>query len=152
MGLFSGCASQINSDNSAANTISESAQESFKLPRAVPFIEQYHSWEGTPYQYGGTTRSGVDCSGFVQSVFLNAQQKALPRTARAQSHLGYQVEYEKAEAGDLVFFKTSSKVNHVGIYLGSEHFMHASTSKGVTISRLDNPYWASVFWQVRRVD
>lgn len=150
--LLSGCSSQVSTDNSIDNNISESAHEILKSPQTRPLIEQYHAWKGTPYQYGGTTQNGVDCSGFVQSVFLNAQKKALPRTTHAQSNLGIQVEYGEAKAGDLVFFKTSSKVNHVGIYLGSEQFMHASTSKGVTISRLDNPYWASVLWQVRRVD
>ncbi|MDW1501903.1 NlpC/P60 family protein, partial [Vibrio sp. YT-19(2023)] len=50
-----------------------------------------------------------------------------------------------------VFFKTRRSTYHVGIYLGNKQFMHASTSKGVIISRIDNPYWASKFWQVRRV-
>ncbi|MFA0501936.1 NlpC/P60 family protein, partial [Vibrio sp. 10N.222.46.A1] len=57
----------------------------------------------------------------------------------------------QAISGDLVFFKTSMTVRHVGVYLGNNQFLHASTSKGVIISRLDNPYWASKFWHFRRL-
>ncbi|MDG3088067.1 NlpC/P60 family protein [Vibrio hannami] len=113
---------------------------------------EYQSWKGTPYRFGGTSKSGVDCSAFVQSVFYKAQNKTLPRTTEHQLNSGYEVKYENAKAGDLVFFKTTWKDKHVGIYLGENAFMHASTSRGVIISRLDNPYWSSVFWQIRRID
>ncbi|TKG10403.1 C40 family peptidase, partial [Vibrio lentus] len=76
---------------------------------------------------------------------------ALPRTTKDQSQQGKEIAYEQAISGDLVFFKTSPKVRHVGVYLGNKQFLHASTSKGVIISRLDNPYWASKFWHFRRI-
>ncbi|MCE7730985.1 NlpC/P60 family protein [Vibrio campbellii] len=111
----------------------------------------YDEWEGTPYRLGGTKKSGIDCSAFVQKAFVEAYQMSLPRTTRQQSKQGVEMSWSDAQQGDLVFFKTRRSTYHVGIYLGNKQFMHASTSKGVIISRIDNPYWASRFWQVRRV-
>ncbi|GAK20238.1 LOW QUALITY PROTEIN: cell wall-associated hydrolase [Vibrio sp. JCM 19052] len=111
----------------------------------------FNEWEGTPYRLGGTKNSGIDCSAFVQKAFVEAYQMSLPRTTRQQSKQGVEMSWSDAQQGDLVFFKTRRSTYHVGIYLGNKQFMHASTSKGVIISRIDNPYWASKFWQVRRV-
>lgn len=111
----------------------------------------FNEWEGTPYRLGGTKKSGIDCSAFVQKAFVEAYQMSLPRTTRQQSKQGVEMSWSDAQQGDLVFFKTRRSTYHVGIYLGNKQFMHASTSKGVIISRIDNPYWASKFWQVRRV-
>ncbi|MEZ9081191.1 C40 family peptidase [Vibrio harveyi] len=111
----------------------------------------YNEWEGTPYRLGGTKKSGIDCSAFVQKAFVEAYKMSLPRTTRQQSKQGVEMSWSDAQQGDLVFFKTKRTTYHVGIYLGNKQFMHASTSKGVIISRIDNPYWASKFWQVRRV-
>ena len=111
----------------------------------------FNEWEGTPYRLGGTKKSGIDCSAFVQKAFVEAYQMSLPRTTRQQSKQGVEMSWSDAQQGDLVFFKTRRRTYHVGIYLGNKQFMHASTSKGVIISRIDNPYWASKFWQVRRV-
>ncbi len=111
----------------------------------------FNEWEGTPYRLGGTKKSGIDCSAFVQKAFVEAYQMSLPRTTRQQSKQGVEMSWPDAQQGDLVFFKTRRSTYHVGIYLGNKQFMHASTSKGVIISRIDNPYWASKFWQVRRV-
>ncbi len=111
----------------------------------------YNEWEGTPYRLGGTKKSGIDCSAFVQKAFVEAYKMSLPRTTRQQSKQGVEMSWSDAQQGDLVFFKTKRSTYHVGIYLGNKQFMHASTSKGVIISRIDTPYWASKFWQVRRV-
>ncbi|WP_188015152.1 NlpC/P60 family protein [Vibrio harveyi] len=111
----------------------------------------YNEWEGAPYRLGGTKKSGIDCSAFVQKAFVEAYKMSLPRTTRQQSKQGVEMSWSDAQQGDLVFFKTKRSTYHVGIYLGNKQFMHASTSKGVIISRIDNPYWASKFWQVRRV-
>ncbi|WP_428773527.1 NlpC/P60 family protein [Vibrio sp.] len=118
---------------------------------ARQLLEVYQQWQGTPYKLGGSSMAGVDCSAFVQNAFQQSFALMLPRTTERQANLGQQINYQQAQSGDLVFFKTSRKVRHVGIYLGGRQFMHASTSKGVIISRLDNPYWADKFWQFRRV-
>ncbi|CAM2938236.1 NlpC/P60 family protein [Vibrio ordalii] len=111
----------------------------------------FQRWQGVPYRLGGETLNGVDCSAFVQIAFKDTWQIPLPRTTRSQSQTGFEVNYQNAQRGDLVFFRTSRTSNHVGVYLGDKKFMHASTSKGVMISRMDNPYWASKFWQFRRI-
>ncbi|GAK83323.1 L-alanyl-gamma-D-glutamyl-L-diamino acid endopeptidase [Vibrio ponticus] len=116
------------------------------------FIAFYNKWQGVPYRLGGTSFNGIDCSALVQIAYQETTELNLPRTTALQSNIGYEVDYDEANVGDLFFFKTSRTTRHVGIYLGNKQFMHASTSKGVVISRIDNPYWADVFWQIRRVD
>ncbi|WED23137.1 C40 family peptidase [Vibrio sp. JC009] len=150
--VVTGCSTNSSNSAPSSKSISKSAQ-TFKFnDKNSAYQSVFKEWEGTPYRIGGTSKSGVDCSSFVQSVFLSANNKLLPRTTAHQVKLGVEVPYKNAQVGDLVFFKTSEKSNHVGVYLGDNTFMHASTSKGVIISRLDNPYWSSAFWQMRRVD
>ncbi|EGU35673.1 lipoprotein NlpC [Vibrio sp. N418] len=115
------------------------------------FLDVFQIWKGTPYRLGGSSLKGVDCSAFVQTAYQRAAQLNLPRTTKYQVQVGEEIAYEQANVGDLVFFKTSRTTRHVGVYLGQNQFMHASTSKGVIISRMDNPYWAGNFWQFRRV-
>ncbi|WP_416055053.1 NlpC/P60 family protein [Photobacterium phosphoreum] len=112
----------------------------------------YHHWKGTPYRYGGSSKKGIDCSAFVQVGYSSVYQKQLPRTTLELVKKGKQVNRNKAKEGDLVFFRTGRNSRHVGIYLGNLEFLHASQSKGVIISRLDNPYWKRHFWQIRRLD
>ena len=111
----------------------------------------YQKWAGTPYQLGGTTHSGMDCSGLVYMVFVEEFGTYLPRTTNAQVELGKRINKSELQAGDLVFFKTGYRSRHVGIYLRNNQFLHASTSKGVIISHLNNPYWANAYWQARRI-
>jgi len=120
-------------------------------PVRFALLQQYAHWEGTPYRYGGNSRRGVDCSGFIQQVYRGFADRHLPRTTRQQAELGRAVSWSELEPGDLVFFKTGFKQRHAGIYLGNGEFMHASTSRGVILSRLDNPYWADAWWMARRL-
>lgn len=114
-------------------------------------LSQYKNWKGTPYQYGGSTKKGIDCSAFTQNFYKTYYSKNLPRMTDAQMVTGRKVKYLKP--GDLVFFKTNkrSKVLHVGIYYKNNQFLHAATSTGVTMSSLDNSYWKSHFIQARRI-
>ncbi len=114
--------------------------------------QQYESWRGVPYRLGGLSRAGVDCSGFVHLTFKTQLGVRVPRTTEAQSKVGIPVDKRELQTGDLVFFKTSWKKGHVGIYLNNGFFLHASTSKGVMISNLDNPYWRRAYWMSRRID
>jgi hypothetical protein len=107
-------------------------------------------WKGTPHQMGGTTRQGIDCSGFVQRLYLDVFNKRLPRSTYLQVKSGQLVEKDLLRTGDLVFFKYPFKGRHVGIYLDQGEFAHASTSKGVTISSLQNKYWRQFYWTARR--
>jgi len=118
----------------------------------IDFTNVYDVWKGTPYRLGGNTKRGIDCSAFVQVGYSSVYEKVLPRTTSEQVKLGRYVAVANAKEGDLIFFKTGYTTRHVGIYLGGAEFLHASTSRGVMISRLDNPYWSRKFWQIRRIN
>jgi cell wall-associated NlpC family hydrolase len=108
-------------------------------------------WIGVPYRYGGTGQEGVDCSGFVRSVFGDVGE-TLPRTSHEQSCIGDAVSRTLLRTGDLLFFETGGNgVSHVGIAIGADRFVHASTSRGVIVSSLDESYYAERFLFARRV-
>lgn len=115
--------------------------------------DQLQTWHGTPYRYGGMSRSGVDCSGFVLMTMRDKFDLQLPRDTRTQSKIGTEIDKDDLLPGDLVFFKTGSGESglHVGIYDTNNQFIHASTSRGVMRSSLDNVYWRKNFWQARRI-
>lgn len=108
-------------------------------------------WLGTPYVYGGTSRNGTDCSGFVLNVFRKIDVP-LPRTSREQADRGTAVGRENIQPGDLLFFNTTgSGVSHVGIAIGKQKFIHASTSRGVIVSSLDEDYYGERFLFAKKV-
>lgn len=105
-----------------------------------------------PYRFGGSSFMGIDCSGYVQKVF-GFMNVPLPRSAREQFHIGEPVEKEDLSIGDLVFFRTyASFPSHVGIYLGNNLFIHASSrGKKVTIDSLETPYYVKRFIGAKRL-
>lgn len=106
---------------------------------------------GVPYLWGGTTPSGFDCSGFLQYVFRQ-NGLSLLRTSKEQYTMGVYVAKNQLQKGDLVFFQTGSNgISHVGMYIGNDQFIHASSSNGVTISNLSNSYWIRTYYGARRV-
>lgn len=114
-------------------------------------LEQFREWRGTPYRLGGNTKSGIDCSAFVQQTLATQFRIKAPRSTAQQAQIGDEVFRDSIKVGDLLFFRTGYSTRHVGFYLGGGQFLHASTKVGVTISRLDDPYWRKTFWKVRRV-
>lgn len=112
---------------------------------------QYRGWKGTPYQYGGMSKGGVDCSGFVHRTYTKLFNIKLPRSTKDQVKRGKRVYINQLSAGDLVFFKTGWNVRHVGIYLEKGKFVHASSSHGVIISSMYTGYWKKNYWQARRL-
>ena len=108
-------------------------------------------WMGTRYRLGGTSKDGIDCSAFMQTLFLGLYGITLPRTAREQYDFSKKVSRTELKEGDLVFFNTIGGVSHVGMYLQNNKFVHASTG-GVTISDLYDEYWSRKFIGVGRVD
>lgn len=108
---------------------------------------------GVKYSYGGSTTRGFDCSGYVSYVFKK-NDIHLSRTAASMHASGTAVKKTNLAAGDLVFFNTSGKgVSHVGIYIGNGKFSHASSSRGVRVDKLNDPYyWGKRFVGAKRIN
>ncbi len=114
-------------------------------------ISQAYTYLGTPYRYGGTSYSGIDCSGFTMKVF-SAFGISLPHGATSQYYMCRGVTTAERAPGDLVFFATGgSGIGHVGIYLGNGQFIHASTTSGVIISSLYESYYARTYLYAARL-
>jgi cell wall-associated NlpC family hydrolase len=118
-----------------------------------PAVSRALSMRGTRYSYGASSRSATDCSGFTLQV-MRAKGVSLPRTSREQATVGAPVSKSELKKGDLVFFHTrsSSRINHVGMYLGNGKFIHASSGGGqVQINSLNDGYYSERFVTGRRV-
>ncbi|MDD3458206.1 MAG: NlpC/P60 family protein [Weeksellaceae bacterium] len=120
-------------------------------------LSEAESYLGVPYRYGGTTRKGIDCSAFVQTVFQIFDHN-LPRVSAAQAKEGHLVGLDELRAGDLVFFATNGgkRVSHVGIVhnvdeKGQVEFIHASTSRGVIVTPLSDSYWSKRYLYAKRI-
>lgn len=126
------------------------------LPGMLPnfrLLEAIDEWYGTRYRYGGTTKNGIDCSAFVRAVYKAAFNIDLPRTAREQFNAADEtISLSSVKAGDLLFFNTRGGVSHVGVYLGNNKFVHASSSHGVTVSDLNEKYYSARFLGARRIE
>jgi cell wall-associated NlpC family hydrolase len=108
-------------------------------------------WLGTPYRYGGASTRGIDCSGLTQTVMGDLGAN-VPRTVRDQSSIGAPVTAASIAPGDLVFFRLSStKIDHVGVALDANRFVHASSSRGVVVDHLMDQYFSKRFAGARRV-
>lgn len=102
------------------------------------------NWIGVPYRPAGDTKRGTDCSGLTSQLYRKVYRTKLARSTDGQKEESNKVARRNLREGDLVFFTSSRsgrKVAHVGIYLKDEKFIHASTSSGVIVSRLDEKYY-----------
>jgi lipoprotein Spr len=137
----------------------ERPPEATKAKKSDPTTDQnlqlgtvIRSYLGKPYKGKSKYEKGVDCSLFTRDIFANYCRMQLPRTVKEQFKSGRDVHRKHLRFGDLVFFRTErDRVSHVGIYVGSNEFAHASTSKGVIISGLKETYWAKRYTGARRV-
>lgn len=131
------------------------SSSSYGSPQVSSVLSEAKRYLGTPYKYGGTTKSGLDCSGLVINAF-DAVGMKMPRISRDQANQGKEIRLREVKEGDLVFFKTSgSNISHVGIVEnvknGEVFFIHSSTSKGVIVSSLEETYWNKRFVKATRV-
>lgn len=119
---------------------------------STQIVSSAKSLIGIKYRYGGTTKAGFDCSGFIGYVYKQQGVK-LPRTAAGMYSTGKAVKKANLAVGDLVFFNTTGKgVSHAGIYIGSGKFIHASSSKGVRIDKINDPYyWGKKYVGAKKV-
>lgn len=142
-------------DSSTKDFLDDRNEESsYKIKQEI--IDYAKTFEGTRYKFGGTTESGMDCSGLVSTAFKK-ENIDLPRISRDMATQGVSISLNDIEKGDLVFFKTSRKnvISHVGLVVeanrGEVKFIHSTTRAGVIISSLDETYWKKAFVEVRRV-
>ena len=116
-----------------------------------PHAAKLSDWRGVRYQYGGVSRLGIDCSGFVYVTFKTKLGIDLPRTTAMQVKLGEEISQSELRPGDLIFFRTTFLSGHVGIFVEKNKFLHVSEKKGVTLSSLNDSYWKSNYWKSVRI-
>ncbi len=117
------------------------------------FADEVKEYLGTPYRRGGTSKKGMDCSGFARTVYDQLLGLDLPHSSGDQFHSSelQKIDTRELQAGDLVFFagqgkkKKQKRINHVGVYLSDGQFIHASSSEGIIVSNLDEVYWNKRF-------
>lgn len=117
-------------------------------PQSQALLSAAHTWLGVPYRYGGNDRKGIDCSGLVLQVYKDALGIPLPRTSREQSDYCTSIAKGSLIPGDLIFFATGNdkkRVSHVGIFIGDNLMIHASSSKGVILSDINSQYYTRTY-------
>lgn len=114
-------------------------------PQSQSLLNEASQWLGTPYKYGGESKSGVDCSGFVMQVYLSSLAIKLPRNSKEQSDYCTPTKKTELVPGDLLFFGSGKSISHVGIFIGDTRMIHASSSKGVIISDINEDYYLRNF-------
>lgn len=171
--LKTGVNDYSNSNLVATNTLKEKVKIdkvnlesiSSSLSRFVPSYNEKSSMErdevmykvieylNTPYLWGGTSKRGIDCSAFCQTVMYQALGISIPRTSLEQSKVGVDVAPEDLKFGDLVFFDTMNKgrVSHVGIYLEDGYFIHSGSKTGVIVASLNSDFYARTYLKAKRV-
>ncbi|MBR4971995.1 MAG: C40 family peptidase, partial [Oscillospiraceae bacterium] len=150
LGKSTGYKATVANFQKSPNYFRYEAPQPSALARSI--VETAKTCLGVPYVWGGESMKGFDCSGLVYYVF---QQNGVTigRTCAKQYNVGMPIGKDDLIPGDLVFFQNTYQagLSHVGIYIGSGEFIHASSSNGVMISKLSNSYWASHYYGARRV-
>lgn len=150
--VLSGCAPKVQvAYHARQRPVAQQPRFEEDQPRMLLLKRHYEKWRGTPYVDGGMSPAGIDCSGYTVLAFRDLFDLELPRTALEQAGSGREIPRQGLRSGDLVFFNTGRNKKHVGIYLYDDQFIHASLSRGVTLSSLDDPYWQEKYWQSRRL-
>jgi lipoprotein Spr len=138
--------------HSESNPLKEKLGLTNKEIRESKLYRFVNDWYGVPYKYGGCQKSGVDCSCFTDILYETVYGTKTGRTAGEIYKECDKVHSDKMRQGDLVFFKiNSSSISHVGVYLKDNKFVHASTSKGVIISDLNETYYKKYFYAAGRL-
>jgi len=149
---YDGKTGYVSSEYLSSNAPDDSNSTSSSVSKVISIAK---TLLGKPYVWGAQGPSSFDCSGFTYYVFKNATNISLPRVSKDQSKYGTYVSKSNLKAGDLIFFDTSGSnngnVSHVGIYLGNNEFIHASSSKGKVVISQMSSYYNAAFVNARRV-
>lgn len=134
-------------DNLAKEYFSQIMGVAINATTSTKLYQFVYDWLGTPYRLGGDTKKGIDCSKFSLALYENVFNTTIGYNSRNQYANVKSIKKKDLEPGDLVFFKIRSRnITHVGVYLGDDKFAHASSSKGVMVSNLNEPYWKRYFY------
>lgn len=136
--------------NATEQTISKPKEFDKNFIKNV-ILKEFEEWEGTPHKMGGNSKRGIDCSGFAHHMYTELFNINVPRTTKQFFTAGIKINKSQLKPGDLVAFMPHSYPRHVGIYIGNNKFIHASTSNGVIMSDLGNPYWEKYYVMSRRI-
>ena len=145
------CTAKKKQNSSGSHVTQQTRRYANADDREKRILDEYKQWRGTRHKMGGTGSRGIDCSGFVKEIYRDVFNIELPRTTKEQVKLGKPVSFKALQPGDLVFFKPPTYARHVGIFLSQSEFVHASKTKGVTVSRIDARYWGKYYWTARRI-
>ena len=127
------------------NALKGSKSDDDRLRRAA------EAYLGVPYSFGGQSRSGMDCSGFIRQVFAEVYGLQLPHNSSGIYRRGKPVSRSELRPGDVVFFKNLGFIDHGGIYMGKNYFIHSASSVGVAYSALNAPYFGEHYAGARRL-
>lgn len=134
-------------DNLAKEYFSQIMRVAVSATTNTKLYQFVYEWLGTPYRLGGNSKTGIDCSKFSSALYENVFSTTIGYNSRKQYAETTPIRKKDLEPGDLVFFKIRSRnITHVGVYLGDDKFAHASSSKGVMISNLNEAYWKRYYY------
>ncbi|MCB4808218.1 C40 family peptidase [Tamlana sp. 62-3] len=154
---FSSCKSSKSTKSKSSQTTAKTKKNTSKS-KAENIIDYANQFKGVKYKWGGTTKKGMDCSGLIYTSFT-ANNVQLPRISRDMAKRGTKISLKNVHKGDLLFFKTGknrrNEINHVGLIVDIRNndikFIHATTSKGVIVSGLNEKYWLNAFVEARSI-
>ena len=125
-------------------------ESGLKNKKLVHFLDE---WYGVPYKYGGVDKNGIDCSHLACRIMQDVYNKKIAGTATDIEKMCENIKESNLKEGDLVFFKIESKnITHVGVYIANDHFMHASSKRGVMISDLHEAYFKKYYYTAGRIN